>query len=681
MKTKTHKGALRPAMAMGAVVLAGLMVTVAAEKPVFTKQQKASYLTEQELAFIRPGLSLKILEGSIDDAGTVSFRFMITDPKGLPLDINGVFTPGEVSVRPVAAFIPRGEELYRSYIEVMRTSPITGDTATQAARDRTGTVEQVGEGEYIYTFGNRVPLDFDRTATHTIAVWALRDLEEFDLGEESDSDIFHFVPDGSEVTVTRDIVSDAACNQCHGDLSAHDQRKKVGLCITCHTPQSTDPDTGNSVDFTTMIHKIHMGAELPSVQAGTPYQIIGFRQSVHDYSTVEFPADVRRCETCHQNATQADHYLTEPSMRSCGSCHDNVNFATGENHARLPQVSDNQCRNCHIPEGELEFDLSIIGAHTVEQNSKQLPGTNFEILSVVDTAPGRKPTVRFSIRNDTGEPVDPPDMGRLALVMAGNTADFSRVISESATTAEGSAGEYSYEFESPIPEDAQGSWAVGIEGYQSVTLLPGTLQERTNVRDPGDNDVFYFPVTDAETQPRRRVVGQQKCDSCHYDLQLHGSNRNDVEHCVLCHNPNTTDVARRPEEEGAPESVNFRVMIHKIHTGEELDDRSKPYVIFGFRSSRHEFSEVRFPGDRANCETCHISGTQQLPLQEGILPTQTPRDLFNPTPPTTSACLSCHTSLSAAAHADLNISGRFGEACAVCHGSEADFSVDRVHAR
>ena len=48
-----------------------------------------------------------------------------------------------------------------------------------------------------------------------------------------------------------------------------------------------------------------------------------------------------------------------PSRRACGSCHDNVNFATGEGHADLPQISDNQCATCHTPEGELPFDRTI----------------------------------------------------------------------------------------------------------------------------------------------------------------------------------------------------------------------------------------------------------------------------------------------------------------------------------
>jgi OmcA/MtrC family decaheme c-type cytochrome len=221
---------------------------------------------------------------------------------------------------------------------------------------------------------------------------------------------------------------------------------------------------------------------------------------------------------------------------------------------------------------------------------------------------------------------------------------------------------------------------VGIEGYRNRTLLAGTVKEQT-VRDAGENKVFYFPVTDAQAVPRRKVVEQSRCDACHFDLDLHGSNRNDVNHCVICHNANQTDAPVRPADQGPPETVHFKHMIHKIHTGEELDPSKQPYIIYGFRSSVNDFGEVRFPGNRNKCETCHIPGTEQLPLVAGALPTQTPRDLINPMPATTSACLSCHGSLSATAHADINTSEKFGESCAVCHGPNADFSIDRVHAQ
>ena len=44
------------------------------------------------------------------------------------------------------------------------------------------------------------------------------------------------------------------------------------------------------------------------------------------------------------------------------------------------------------------------------------------------------------------------------------------------------------------------------------------------------------------------------------------------------------------------------------------------------------------------------------------------------------ACLGCHTGKEAASHALSNTSA-LGESCDACHGPQADFSVDKVHAR
>jgi OmcA/MtrC family decaheme c-type cytochrome len=284
--------------------------------------------------------------------------------------------------------------------------------------------------------------------------------------------------------------------------------------------------------------------------------------------------------------------------------------------------------------------------------------------------------VTFNVTNDAGQTVSPSMMGRLGLVMAGNTGDFSKVVSENPSGATPATGGFAYTFQAPIPADATGSWAVGIEGYQNASIL--TREGAASVQDAGDNKVFYFPVTDTVAVPRRQVVALSKCNTCHNALSLHGDNRNNVEHCVLCHNPNATDVNRRPGDKGLPESVHFKVMIHKIHSGEELGEA---FVVYGFGGTPHNFGEVRFPGDRRKCDICHVDGTQQLPLREGLLATQAPRELINPLPPVTGACLSCHRDLSAAAHAELNTSPNLGEACAVCHKEGADFSVDRVHAQ
>lgn len=642
---------------------------------------KAAFLSPAEVDFIRPGLVLDILSVAIDADNSVRYRFRITDPRGVPLEREGNATPGPVTVSQILAYIPKGTGIYTAYTTRTQTSPINGNRATQAGTDTGGTYTKISDGVYEYKFGTKLPADYDKTATHTIAAYASRNLSEFGLSNNLAAKTYNWVPSGATVTETRHITSNEKCNSCHGQVIAHGSRTTVELCVVCHTPQTTDPDTGNSVDMTQMIHKIHRGADLPSVKAGNPYVIIGNAQSVHDFSSVVFPADVRNCNSCHLEGANGDQHLTNPSRRACGSCHDNVNFATGDKHAGgLPQLSDTQCSRCHVPKGEIDFDASISGAHVIPEHSSALPGMQFQILDVRNTAPGQRPTVTFKVADKSGAPVAIAGIGRLSLVMAGPTADHydnDTMITEDARNAPGSDGTYTYQFTAAVPAKAMHTWSMGIEGYRNQTLLPGTVVA-TTVRDAGKNMVSYFSVDGEAVTPRRQVVSTEKCNVCHSSLSLHGGIRNQVEQCVLCHNPTGTDVARRPANQGAPESINFKEMIHRIHTGEE---NSRDFSIFGFGGTATSFNDVRYPRSRSECGACHVNGSEQLPLPEKLMSVTDPRGLLNPAPPATGACLSCHNATWAAAHADSNISPRLGESCAACHGSGAQFAVDKVHAR
>jgi OmcA/MtrC family decaheme c-type cytochrome len=452
----------------------------------------------------------------------------------------------------------------------------------------------------------------------------------------------------------------------------------VELCILCHQPQNIDPDTGNTVDFPAMIHKIHRGADLPSVKGGRPYQIIGNRQTVFDFSHVEFPAGVRNCEVCHDpnsGAAQKDAWL-KPNRAACGACHDNVNFDTGEGHLNLPQVSDNMCGTCHVPEGELEFDVSIRGAHLDGRFSRSLPGTVFELVGVSDNAPGKRPKVTFTVKDKAGNAIPLASMNRLALILAGPAADYGTAIAEDALKSEGADGRYTWTFQAALPAGATGTYSVGIEGYREVKLLEGTKRQRS-VRDAGRNEVLYFSVDGSKPAPRRTVVAMEKCNACHLKLEMHGGNRNRVEHCVQCHNANATDAERRPASAMPAQTINFRVMIHRIHTGQNLESE---YTIYGYGGTPHDFTKVLFPGDRRNCEKCHVGGSEQLPLADDLLSVSNPRGLVNPMGATTAACMGCHTAKPVAAHA-VAMTSPLGESCAVCHGRNAEFSVNRAHAR
>ncbi len=693
----------------GAAAVTGLILTLmlsGAATRTFRRNEKAFYADPKVVAFVRPGLTIKITSAAIAQDGTITTAFSLTDPQGLPLDRTGVLTPGAISLSFVAAYIPAGQEQYVDYLTKSATGAVSG-TVTQPAAESNGVFTVVGNA-YQYTFAAHAPPGFNPAITHTIGIYGSRDLTAFDLGTNYASTTFNFVPNGSAVTVTHDVIRTQSCNQCHDQLSGHGgSRRGVEMCVLCHTPQTTDPDTGNTLDLPVLVHKIHMGSELPSVQAGHPYQIIGFGGGVTDFSSVVLPSDPRRCEVCHQQntgAAQAVAYLTEPTRVACGSCHDHVNFMTGANHAGGPQISDNQCSQCHIPQGELDFDASIKGAHVVPVDSTSLTGLVFQIQKVDSGLAGQKPRVTFTVKDKGGAALPLSKLDSLSFVMAGPATDYGYTsfgsdvttpgyVSESATTASqcGTDGVCTYTFTHAVPGGAQGSFAIGMEGRRTETLLPGTVTQM-NVQYGGINKVAYFSVDGSPVQSRRLVAQVTSCNQCHFKLSLHGGNRNQIEMCVLCHNPSLTDAAQRPaatdpaERTKPPQGINFNLLVHRIHYGENLTAAGKSYTVIGRNGSINDFTEVRYPamspqgspGDTRSCQMCHVNDSQST--SGGVNDVLDPQGFINPVKPNSSACIGCHVTQPASSHMLANTTV-LGESCTICHGADATFAVDKMHAQ
>jgi OmcA/MtrC family decaheme c-type cytochrome len=681
-----------------------VLVKGATKKTEFTIHDKEYYAAPNILSFVRPGLVITIVSANVAQDGTISVDYKLTDPKGLALDQAGVTTPGPISLSFLCAYIPKGQTQFYAYTTRIQTSTITNVSAVQASTDSGGTTKQVGDGEYVYTFKTKAVAQgggaWDPTATHRMGIYGSRNLTEFDLGSNYDDATASWVPAGGTPTNNRDVIRTATCNKCHDSLAAHGgSRKDVDLCVMCHQPQTTDPDTGNSVDMKVFIHKLHMGSQLPSVIAGKPYQIIGF-SGVSDWSTVVLPSDPRRCAFCHEpqsvtGAAQANNWLTQPNRAACGSCHDDVNFTTGQNHVNLPQADDSQCTQCHIPASGYEFDASIQGAHTVPTETAANPGLVFNIVKVDKGVAGQKPVVTFTMKDFKGNGVTNTQLAatgsgaRLSLVLAGPTSDYGYTsfgsdvttpgyVSESALTAGQCSpdGTCTYTFLHAIPANAKGTYSIGMEGRNVVTINPGTVIQQT-VNIGAKNVIAFFSVDGSTPQPRRTVVDINNCNKCHATLSLHGGNRNQITQCVLCHNPSNTAPNPAPGQ-----AINFALMVHKIHTGETLGEAGLSYKI-----DNTEFNDVRYPAmgptgataDTAKCYMCHTNGSEAVfPIgKNNVLD---PQGLLTPAPATTSACTACHFAQSALAHAQTQTDPKFGETCDVCHSSGAAFDVVQVHA-
>ena len=669
----------RYALAWAALTLAGTLVlasTASASPGAKRAPNFNATVSPDASVMFRTGIKVAVKNASIADDGTITARVTITDPAGAPLDRLGIDTAGPVAISMIAAYIPAGKTQYTSYTTNTLAATINKNPSQiQAANDSGGAFVQNGPGDYTYTFKTKTPTTFDKTVTHVVGVSAVRNLAEF--GEFIEwmnvaNDVFTFVPDGSKVKVTRDVVATAACNKCHNQMFGHGgSRVKVELCIVCHTPQTTNPDTQLSQDMPVLIHKIHMGKNLPSVKAGSPYRI-WHRGAWSDFSEVSFPQRVANCEACHTpGPAQADAYKTNPNRAACGACHDNVNFATGENHVDLPQVTDNQCKNCHTTEAEYDFDASIPGAHQDPIRSKSLSGVVLAIQKIANATPGNSPVVTFKVTDKAGNPIDISQLASIRVMIVGPNVDFGvgtegmGRVSEDPSKTQGANGVYSYTMTAKIPATAKGSYTVAMEARNSVKLMPGTKKERVAV-DAAIPVQMMFAVDNSKPFARRQVVADAKCNACHQSLGfIHGGGRPLAQECTLCHNPTLVDSTLK-------QTVSLATQIHSIHRGKALDN---PYML-----GTTNYQDVGFPGDLRDCSTCHLPGTYRVDNVKAVSPVLSPGSFIPNMMPIAAACLGCHDSKTAASHALANTNS-IGEACGACHGNSSEFSADKVHAR
>ena len=308
---------------IGMVALTSLVLisASAADRPAKqNKDYRPAAAPSAGFSFVTTGVVAKVKSANIAKDGTITARFTVTDSKGRGLDVDGIQTAGTLSIRFVAGFIPAGKSQYVAYTtSVLNATSNKNPSQTVAGTDAGGAFTLIDQatGTYDYTFKTKAPATFDATTTHSIGMQAERNLTEFDIpGVASDDDVYSWVPNGGPVTKVRDIINESSCNGCHDPISAHGGGRKTMLyCVMCHTPQSVNPDTLNTADMPVFIHKLHSGADLPSVKAGGKYFMV-HRGAVTDFSDIQYPQDTRNCTSCHQPGTkQADNWKTVPSAR------------------------------------------------------------------------------------------------------------------------------------------------------------------------------------------------------------------------------------------------------------------------------------------------------------------------------------------------------------------------------
>lgn len=660
---------------------------------------------------VGPGIDVTVTNLTIDASGA-TVAFTLKDAAGKPLDRTGNLTEAPVNVAFVLAQLAEQTDgspaQYTSY---------TTNAASQAATESGGTFDVVDVTQGTYTYKVAATLTgFDPTKTQTVLAVADRTV---DGARAYDRQLFSVRPMGP-APIKREEVTDTTCGGCHGSsLALHGGRyTSPSQCVLCHTPQSTDPQSGNTVDFKVMIHKIHRGADLPSVVAGTPYQIIGFGGQAHDFSDVHYPQNVANCTSCHAGA-QGDRWKTMMSKQTCTSCHDTTIF---EGTPVAPQVAhgggtganvtEASCPTCHSP---VSVIAPIDASHLKGLLAPTAPQLAIDIQAMASTAVGQTPVMTFRVL-ENGAPRDilTAPMTQLTATIAGPNTDFAsyaqyRIQGSSAvgtlSAVDAAQGIFSYAFPvaATIAPGTTGSYTVGIEGY----FTPAGDTARYAPLSP----TFAFAVTGAVVA-RRQIVSAATCNGCHQDLAFHGGGRKNPNYCVFCHNPNKAGDGRISRVEGTTvmaEPVDFRVMIHKIHMGEEL---SQPYVLGTNPAptttnpvgNPHDFAETRYPRARTDCAACHTSKNWTLPMtaSAAYLPSTALEMTCTEDPdaelgnsycdspfwnasatikiaPETSVCTSCHDAPYVGAHALINTTMFGVESCATCHGSGKEWDVEKFH--
>lgn len=524
---------------------------------------------------------------------------------------------------------------WQNYIVGARSGSNSGSQERNRGRDSDiwGELINHGDGSYTYTFetdvtsaacpapctdadGNALDVSYNPALTHRISI------QQGNSALPVVNAIYDFVPNGSPVTSQREITKTANCNVCHDKITAHGSRFEIKLCVTCHNPGTWNATGNTTADLPVMIHKIHRGADLPSVVAGGTYAV-----GSHDFSDVKFPQDIRNCTKCHDGAdaeTPQGSNWQQPNLAACGSCHDNIDFSAdgtvvANGHPGGAAVNNGECVTCHAT-GRIA--RSVEESHTIPGKAERA-FFKFNLLEICGVAvgsnptcpPATNPTLKFSVTDPSGATThqygnaynirsatstDPEYVAGTAaslnMLIAWDTRDYtnnegtgslpSRTASvnlrTSAAVTDNTDGTFTLDGAAAalvIPASATGSGAIALEGRGAANGAAVNVTPVYNVQVPANSEVAYFAITDANVVARRQVVdATTKCDRCHDILSFHGGGRNNNgQLCVMCHNPSGTDIARRPKAaSGLPdataavdgkgeESIDFKRLIHGIH--------------------------------------------------------------------------------------------------------------------
>ncbi|MDR1841356.1 MAG: OmcA/MtrC family decaheme c-type cytochrome [Holophagales bacterium] len=239
--------------------------------------------------------------------------------------------------------------------------------------------------------------------------------------------VYDFIPATGEKIAPndprgRELVTTAACNDCHGRLghSFHEgARWDVRYCTMCHTDQrkygyaestltngaytgATNKLNRNRAAGNMVIlgHTLHMGEKL--VNKGYNYAGVLFNE-------IGYPMDIKNCTQCHrtvhpsgETAAQGDNWYKKPSALACGACHEDGSLGYRTNRGQGHVYQTGSCQQCHNEDGASTY-----------ANWSPIKGA--PVSAETQTAKIGRHLVRDKTRNNNANPPTSPTSPEIAL--------------------------------------------------------------------------------------------------------------------------------------------------------------------------------------------------------------------------------------------------------------------------
>ena len=551
-----------------------------------------------------------------------------------------------------------------------------------------------GDGSYAYTYQVNIaavtePLTITYSADST-----QRATLELELPQVTANAFLDWQPssESSEDIQTRNVVSIDACYTCHQveSLALHGGRRiALENCASCHTSTSGDPESGNSVEFTYMIHAIHKGKDrmtsTPDGMVPAPYKIIGYGGGVHDYGKVMFPqGPAADCSSCHVEGegapANASLFKADLSNTACVGCHTEK---PSQNH------SSTNCIGCHNSTDTYPGTGSAEKRHgDVMKAYNDAKAISVEFSNIGLSTDGK---IKFDLQiiDAAGTAIAGEfiNQGTRVVVAWDSDKDYPAYADASYSNRRIRLSEGTYDANSKtftitgnnfeMPMDAEGKtfelWSA-VEvcfnkgGYGVAEVVMTQCSDNTRSIEVKDEPYhFVWAQTgmdpDAQAAARRSIIDTTKCQGCHNQEVFHYDNG---VNCQTCH---TSDKTTRSDESypGGKKPTSFAYKAHgakghylkyagvqsgtvlktdcmTCHTddGIKLGRASDRVWRFGHKVSGED---IWVSSDAGTCLSCHQkylsdAGASHITTNGGILDGTSEEDVHTRASET---CSTCHT--------------------------------------